>query len=453
MRMKIVAIAALWSTLFLSAAFAAEVDHAQFVAGATFKSGQEVTAKCLECHDKEAADFMKTSHWKWSAEQNVAGKKMEIGKKNIINNFCIAVPANWPRCTVCHAGYDWKDGNYDFSKAENVDCLSCHDTTGTYKKVFPAVQPDPKLDLAKIAQSIGPTSRKSCGSCHFYGGGGDHIKHGDLDSSLTNPTGDIDVHMGGQAKMECTSCHSSENHAIKGQSPMVADGNGQRITCNDCHNDAKIHKNQFVERHIKKVACQACHIPTIAKALPTLVWWDWSKAGKDIKPKKDSFGMDDYLKIKGEFKWNKDFAPELLWFNGKVARILPGDKIDPAKTVRLSSPQGNRYDKNSKLMPFKIMRGKQPYDSGNNTMAYIKLFGGYWKDFNWGKAIEDGMKAGGQPYSGKYGFVETSMAWPINHMVAPKEKALRCTACHGSHGKLNWKALGYENDPIMKKRK
>ncbi|MBW6486683.1 MAG: tetrathionate reductase family octaheme c-type cytochrome [Syntrophobacterales bacterium] len=452
MRITILAVAAFLGAVLASTAFA-EVDHAQFVEGATFKSGQEVTAKCLECHDKEAADLMKTTHWKWSKEQDVNGKKMELGKKNVINNFCLAVPGNWPGCTICHAGYDWKDGSYDFSKAENVDCLACHDTTGSYKKVSPAVQPDPKLDLAKLALKVGATSRKSCGSCHFYGGGGDHVKHGDLDSSLTNPTAEIDVHMGGQAKMECTGCHSAEKHAIKGQSLTIAGSNAERIACTDCHSDAKIHKNQFVEKHIAKVACQACHIPTIAKSLPTKVWWDWSKAGKNIKPKKDAFGMDNYLKIKGEFKWNKNFAPELLWYNGKAERILPGDKINPAKVVKLNSPQGNRFDKNSKLMPFKVMRGKQPYDSGNNTMAFAKLFNGYWKDFNWDKAIEEGMKAGGQPYSGKYGFVETSMAMPVNHMVAPKEQAFRCTACHGSHGKLDWKALGYENDPILKKKK
>ncbi len=86
MRSKIVAVAAVWGAVFASTALA-EVDHAQFVAGATFKTGQEVTAKCLECHDQEAADFMKTSHWKWAEEQTVKGKKMELGKRNVINNF------------------------------------------------------------------------------------------------------------------------------------------------------------------------------------------------------------------------------------------------------------------------------------------------------------------------------------------------------------------------------
>jgi octaheme c-type cytochrome (tetrathionate reductase family) len=306
--------------------------------------------------------------------------------------------------------------------------------------------------LAKIASSVGPTSRKSCGSCHFYGGGGEHIKHGDLDSSLIKPTRDIDVHMGGSANMECSSCHSAENHVIAGQSLLVAGGMGvgPRIGCTGCHNEPEIHENQLVERHIEKVACQACHIPTIAKSMATMVWWDWSKAGdKNRKPKPDAFGRKDYAAIKGEFKWNKDFMPEYFWYNGEVDRVLPGDKIDPTKVVKINAPQGRRKDKNAKLTPFKVMRGKQPYDAGNNTLAYIHLFGGYWKHLDWQKAITDGMKYADQPYSGEYGFVETSMVWPVNHMVAPKEKALRCTACHGSHERLNWKELGYKKDPLM----
>jgi hypothetical protein len=86
MRSKIVSVAVVLGAVLTSTAFA-EVDHAQFVQGSTFKTGQDVTAKCLECHDKEAADFMKTPHWKWSEDQIIRGKKMELGKKNVINNF------------------------------------------------------------------------------------------------------------------------------------------------------------------------------------------------------------------------------------------------------------------------------------------------------------------------------------------------------------------------------
>ena len=57
------------------------------------------------------------------------------------------------------------------------------------------------------------------------------------------------------------------------------------------------------------------------------------------------------------------------------------------------------------------------------------------------------MKASGLPYSGEYGFAETVMYWPINHMVSPKDKALKCGDCHGGTGRMDWKALGYEGDP------
>ena len=53
----------------------------------------------------------------------------------------------------------------------------------------------PAVDLEKVAKSVGMPGRQNGGACHFFGGGGDHVKHGDLDSSLTKPSRDMDVHM------------------------------------------------------------------------------------------------------------------------------------------------------------------------------------------------------------------------------------------------------------------
>jgi hypothetical protein len=209
------------------------------------------------------------------------------------------------------------------------------------------------------------------------------------------------------------------------------------------------------------VACQTCHLPTFAKSLPTKTWWDWSTAGKDVKPEeiaKDQYGMKLYDKMKGDFRWEKDVVPTYFWFNGKVDRYVAGDKIKPGKVVTLTAPQGSRKDSKSKIMPFKVMRGKQAYDSGNNTIAFVNVFGpptsesAYWVQYDWNKAIAAGMKAAGQPYSGTYGFVETSMAWSVNHMVVPKDKALTCDDCHGKGGRMDWKALGYRKDPRAAKK-
>jgi len=62
------------------------------------------------------------------------GEPVAIGKKNALNNFCIGVRSNWPGCTSCHADYGWEDESFDFSNQDAVDCLVCHDTTGTYVK-------------------------------------------------------------------------------------------------------------------------------------------------------------------------------------------------------------------------------------------------------------------------------------------------------------------------------
>ena len=46
-------------------------------------------------------------------------------------------------------------------------------------------------------KSVGLPTRDNCGKCHFDGGGGNNVKHGDLDESLYFPQKDLDVHMGG----------------------------------------------------------------------------------------------------------------------------------------------------------------------------------------------------------------------------------------------------------------
>ena len=57
-------------------------------------------------------------------------------------------------------------------------------------------------------------------------------------------------------------------------------------------------------------------------------------------------------------------------------------------------------------------------------------------NFNWRKAIQTGMEARGIAFSGKVGFIETRQYWPVEHMVAPKEKALHCNECHVKGGRL-----------------
>ena len=443
-------------------------DHS-FIEG-PFATGPDVTKTCLQCHQSQAEDFMKTVHWTWSSRQKVGDKEISLGKANAVNNFCIALPSNEPRCTSCHAGYGWKDASFDFNKAENIDCLVCHDTTGTYKKLptgaghpaYKDVEFPPKsgktwpgVDLEKVAKSVGKTSRQTCGACHFFGGGGDHVKHGDLDSSLIKPSREMDVHMAVDgANMTCTSCHRADKHAIPGRALSVSvSGSGETLECATCHAGSPHKKLTVLNRHAQKVACQTCHIPTFARTLPTKVYWDWSTAGQDRKPEKDQYGLATYDKMKGDFKWGKDVRPVYRWFGGSVERVLMGERIDPSSIVHLASPKGRRDEAGAKITPFKRMVGKQPYDAGSGVIAVPHLFGpgGFWQTYDWSSAIASGMKTAGLTFSGKYDWVQTDMYWKVNHMVVPKSKALMCNDCHGDRARLDWKALGYEGDPGRKK--
>ena len=47
-----------------------------------------------------------------------------------------------------------------------------------------------------------------------------------------------------------------------------------------------------------------------------------------------------------------------------------------------------------------------------------------WDTYEWNSAIVSGMKAANVPYNGQFGWVQTEMYWKVNHIVAPKKKAL-----------------------------
>ena len=427
----------------------AAAEHAAELKG-PFATPMDVTKKCLECHP-EAKKIMQTSHWTWSAKQTIPGKgEVDRGKKNIINNYCVSIAGNWPRCTSCHIGYGYRDNSFDFSDSSRIDCLVCHDTTGKYKKAPPgAGMPVDGLDLAAIAQSVGKPNRSDCGACHFFGGGGDAVKHGDLDSSQANPTREIDVHL---SKMVCQECHKTKDHAIQGAALVVNPSNAKHIGCTtNCHKEAP-HASDRLNKHTSRVACQTCHIPTYAKTIGTKTSWDWSTAGQDKPLEKDASGHVTYDKMKGNFTWEKNIVPVYMWCNGTADVYLTGDKIDPAKVTDLNRPVGSKADPNSRISPFKKFTGKQPYDAKNLIFVTPKLFGkeppAYWAAYDWNKAIEAGMKASGLPYSGEYAFAPTEMFWALNHMVSPKEMALKCGDCHGEKAtRLDWKALGYDKDP------
>lgn len=420
------------------------LEHKNFFSQ-PFRSPQEVTRACLQCHENAAKDLMKTAHWNWEGEPvQVPGheKPVRIGKKNLINNFCIGIKGNWIDCTSCHAGYGWADDSFDFSREENVDCLVCHDWSGTYQKGDYGL-PAEGVDLLAVAREVGYPKRDNCALCHIYGGGGMGVKHGDLDNTLLNPSEKIDVHMG-KFSLLCIDCHRTEKHNIKGRAYSVSIEHKNGIDCTDCHKDVP-HKDIRINTHYQGLACQTCHIPAFARKAPTKTDWDWSKAGQGDREDNPLV----YLKKKGEFIYHRNMIPEYYWFNMKSFRYLLGDKIDPGKETDINKPMGDIQDRQAKIWPFKVHRAIQPFDSGYNYLVIPVTAGpgGFWHAFDWDQAMRLGAGASGLKYSGQYGFTRTIMYWPLSHMVAPIDQSLQCHDCHGDAGRMNWESLGYKWDP------
>jgi octaheme c-type cytochrome (tetrathionate reductase family) len=427
-----------------------------------FENAHQVTEACLSCHTSRDKEIMATSHWKWERTEMLEGKgEVPVGKKNILNNFCIGVSASEGTCTRCHIGYGWADKDFDFNEPKNIDCLVCHDNSGTYKKKKGgAGYPDETVNLSYVAQSVGMPTRENCGVCHFWGGGGNNVKHGDLEIALLECSKDVDVHMAIDGEnMSCVACHVTQNHQMAGKLYALSSENKNRATCEQCHTE-KPHANNLINEHNNRVACQTCHIPTYAKANGTKMVWDWSTAGildENGKPKheNDADGNHNYLSIKGTFVYDDHITPEYYWFNGIANHQLITDRIDTIP-VQMNSLDGSYRDKGihqrstapSKIWPVKVHRGKQIYDKDYMTLVQPKLWSptpgdsAYWTDFDWNEAAIAGMSYLNLPYSGNYDFVETEMYWPLNHMVAPKEQSLSCKDCHTRN---NGRLAGLDN--------
>ena len=430
-------------------------DHSKFEElKKQFTSGNEVTRACLSCHNQADAQLRATNHWMW----HVAGEE-KFGKGGLaVNNFCIASKKLGDKsCLDCHIGWDAQKGE--------VNCLVCHSQSEmNWKEAFEDIRSfteegdqesldmvaEIRAELEKSVSHIGRPGSKHCGSCHFYSGGDDGVKRGDMSSGLANPPRDIDVHLSKEgAGLACVDCHNTRNHQVPGRQYFISAQEGRKklgepefrsfLRCDACHTAAP-HKEAKLNDHTSTLSCQTCHIPLLARGDATKVWWDWSKAGqlKDGKPFKthDELGKKNYMSIKGEFKWEKNVKPSYAWFDGSMHNLTLADTVSPDAMVNIQTPNGTPRAPGNKIHPFKVHYAKQPWDPKLKKLLAPMLSGpqGYWETMNWPISLKAGMEAMGLPFSGEYDFIKTSFMYPVSHTIAPKEKALGCDDCHHRAG-------------------
>ena len=209
------------------------------------------------------------------------------------------------------------------------------------------------------------------------------------------PDRKIDVHLGTDGNdFQCQECHQTKNHNITGQAMVVSPGGKDHIGCEKRHEAAPTsNRGSAIMR--QRWPARPATSRTSPRRQPTKLSWDWSTAGKDISPEPiDKLGKPTYDKKKGDFTWGKMVVPTYAWYNGTAGAYLTGDKMDPTKVTKLTYPKGDIKDKAAKIYPVKTHTGKHIYDSKNNIFITPKVFGagGYWKDFDWGKAAKSAWR-------------------------------------------------------------
>ena len=335
------------------------------------------------------------------------------------------------------------------------------------------------VSALEAAQTVHPTTRRSCLNCHGGAGGGDGTKRGDMSSALVSPSLAIDQHMSPQGRnMTCSECHSAGNHRVRGRGvDLRVNDVPERFTCENggCHNASTVHNNvtngSTFARHVAKVACQTCHIPTYAKGVATEVSRDW----QDPHVSQTACnGRGGWLPREDK---GGDLEPSYAWFDGNSEVYVLGENLSGVPTVPLpsamsslfrpsaGSSQGN-FDTNdpayvlglptailsggninmtvgasnssAKLYPMKEHWGKLARNTRTNTLIGHSTFE-FFRTGDFDLAVRSGLtQTEGMNATDGYTVVPVHTYQSINHGVETANNALgangQCGNCHNVNG-------------------
>jgi len=264
-RCPVVLAAALWLLSVSSAALAEEPT----VVATLEKGGYVGEAVCLDCHEDEVGEFMKTRHAHVLNEKNGRSPLMKLGCESchgpgaehveeegtggelitFSNDTPERIEEGKAQCLTCHERGThllWKGSPHD---SRDVSCTSCHTIM---KKVSVRNQ------LSR------PTQTELCGSCHL------------IRKAQTFRNAHMPVREGA---MECTSCHAvhgsvqtallkhdtvNDNcyscHADK-RGPFLWEHAPVNENCLNCHNPHGSTRQAMLTTNPPRL-CQQCHIPS-----------------------------------------------------------------------------------------------------------------------------------------------------------------------------------------------
>jgi hypothetical protein len=280
------------------------------------------------------------------------------------------------------------------------------------------IAPAADVDVVQAAREAQQPTSEMCSRCHLSAAGGSNYKHGDFPTSA-----EVDVHMA--AGLQCVDCHPTQNHKIAGGGYMIAQELPEvEVACTNCHS-AEPHQMSMLNTHVERIACQTCHIPSLARDpnYPTQMTRDYTQPA--------------YNETKGLYgpgiEKESDVVPTYFWWDSHRMETPP-------------KPVGSIDDPGAKITPWKPLEVTVPFDAETDTPIYIKQ-GVYKITGDLDAAVDAGVEASGQEYSGEWEAVTELMYFDANHQVAPASESLQCGHCHTEQeGRLDFVALGYSQE-------
>jgi hypothetical protein len=423
---------------------------------------------CRNCHVEQASDVFSSVHYQWRGASGmttgpaVQGKFSEtVDNSTAFNSYCINILGNWNNysgCSNCHIGLGVKPtATADAQQLDNIDCLMCHQKD--YKRSRPITgglyTPNAAMTISmdQAVQTVTKPSRSSCLQCHAKGGGGDNFKRGDLTlahGATTDAT--FDVHMATtRGNLLCQNCHTTNHHKMAGRGSDLRPTDGAAaVNCSTstCHatkaNLTSGHTTSAINRHMKRVSCQACHISTYAKNAADTAATEATETHRTWQTPEWNPVLNRY---EPTITMGSNLTPKYSFWNGTSwgSNMLDTPIIDPVTgAYKISRPNGSINDAvGTRLYPFKYKTSVVPLNTDRNRLVSVDT-SVYFRTGVVADAINQGMVnmgfSAGEPYS----WVTTDEFQLITHEVPPAAgNALACTGCHKNTARMNLPQMGY----------
>jgi len=424
---------------------------------------------CLQCHATQAAGMASSTHYRWEGPNSQISNKPGVtgGKLNsAINAYCINTLGNWNGCSGCHIGAGAKPGTVA-DATKNIDCLICHQKG--YKRVRNSTtglfEPDTTkmtISMDTAVQTVHKPVKSNCLQCHAKGGGGDALKRGDL-ALINGTTSDrnYDVHMATTgANLSCQQCHTFTNHHVAGRgSDLRPTDSSVAVSCSTsaCHSSKAAltsgHATASINNHMKRVACQTCHIPVYGKTAADAVLDTVTGFGNQATETTRTWVTPEWSAANNRWEPTvvkaNNLKPVYAFFDGTswVSDLNDIAVIDPATgAYKISRPNGGINSANSKLTPFKYKTSLQPRHTASGKLIALDT-SVYFKNGDLVGAVQSGLTNMGLNAGDAYTMVKADEYQMLNHTVPPKTGVLACTSCHGTTTvpatQMNLKAMGY----------